>query len=141
MWFYYALSASLLWGLNYTLNAKLLKSVSAMSLMIYQMVLGSIIFLIIVNKSKLVDDFKVACANRELLFLIIATILISLTASMCIYKSIAYKNAVLAALIETCYPLFTLFFSWLIFKDNFFNIPTFVGTLFIFSGIFIISRA
>ena len=141
MWFYYALSASVLWGLNYTLNAKLLKSVSAMSLMIYQMVLGSMIFLIIGNKAKLLNDLRIVGNNRELFFLILSTIFISLTASMCIYKSIAYKNAVLAALIETCYPLFTLFFSWLIFKDNFFNFPTLIGSFLIFMGIFIISRA
>jgi drug/metabolite transporter (DMT)-like permease len=141
MWFYYALSASILWGLNYTLNAKLLKSVSAMSLMIYQMILGSLIFIIIGNKEKIVNDLRVVFTNRDLLFLVFTTILISLAASMCIYKSIASKNAVLAALIETSYPLFTLFFSWLIFKDNFFNIQTIIGSVLIFIGIYIISRA
>lgn len=140
MWIIFALSASIIWGLNYTLNAKLLKSVNASSLILGQMLFGSILFFLFTNKEKLFKDVSYAMENKEFLYLFFITTVFAFIAQLCIYRSISLKNAVLASFIETCYPLFTLFFSWLLFKDNLCNTPTIVGGMLIFFGIFIISK-
>ena len=140
MWIIFALSASILWGLNYTLNAKLLKSVNASSLLLGQMLFGSILFFLFTNKEKLFKDVSYATENKEFLYLFFSTTVFALIANFCIFRSISLKNAVLASLLETCYPIFTLIFSWLLFKDNLFNTHTIVGGMLIFFGILIISK-
>jgi|688.fasta_scaffold987326_1 drug/metabolite transporter (DMT)-like permease len=140
MWLQYALLASILWGLNYTLNAKLLQFISPLSLMAVQMGLGSILFFSMSNFAKINHEIKILLNHKQLILIILSTVLIMMLANFCIYKSISSKNAVLAAIIETCYPMFTLLFSWLIYRENFFNLHTIFGGLFILIGIVIISR-
>jgi drug/metabolite transporter (DMT)-like permease len=141
MWLQYALIASILWGLNYTLNAKLLHFFSPLSLMAVQMGLGSILFFCMSNFSKLNHEAKILIHHKQLIWIVLSTVLIMMLANFCIYKSISSKNAVLAAIIETCYPVFTLLFSWLIYRENFFNSHTILGGLFILIGIIVISKA
>lgn len=140
MWLFYALLASILWGLTYTLEGRLLISVSPISFITYKMILGCLVFVSIGMRGKLLDDGLLVLNNKKLLLLLISTSIISFIAEFCIYKSIVSKNPVLTAVIETCYPVFTVFFSWLLFKTNLFNIPTIIGTLFIFIGIYFVSH-
>jgi drug/metabolite transporter (DMT)-like permease len=141
MWLQYALLASILWGLNYTLNAKLLHFFSPLFLMAVQMGLASILFFSMSSFSKINHEVKILTHHKQLILMVLSTVLIMMLANFCIYKSISSKNAVLAAIIETCYPAFTLLFSWLIYRENFFNFYTILGGTFILIGIVIISRA
>jgi len=51
----------------------------------------------------------------------------------------AGKNATLAALVELCYPIFTVFFTWFLFQQNHLTPSVIVGGTLIFAGIIIIS--
>jgi drug/metabolite transporter (DMT)-like permease len=60
-----------------------------------------------------------------------------LIAELCIGFSIISKNATLAGLIEISYPIFIALFSYLLFKNKI-TIPTVIGGIIVFFGIFII---
>jgi drug/metabolite transporter (DMT)-like permease len=139
MWLIYAISAAILWGLNYSLTEKILKSISFFTLLFAQAAIGTLVYLIIVLFK---GDFKTEIThlsktgNVKLLAIAIATYIV---ANIFISISIQSKNATLAGIIELAYPIFTVLFTWLLFKQVHVNWSVIAGGLCIGIGVFLIS--
>ncbi|VVC77122.1 hypothetical protein AQUSIP_24490 [Aquicella siphonis] len=141
MWFAYALLAAVLWGLNYSLAEKILQSISPITLLALEMLAGAILFFIISYCMNLRADWVTLTTRPSVLWMTILEIIVVLTASFFIVASIQGKNATVAGIIELIYPLFTILFTWVLFRENHVNLPVMIGGGFILLGVLIISYA
>lgn len=138
MWIIFALGASLFWGISYVFSAEIYKKISLFtSLGIASFVVCIVTLLISYFSDSLKLDLISISSSRNLLWYIIGGILALLIAELCIGFSIISKNATLAGLIEISYPIFIALFSYLLFKNKI-TIPTVIGGVIVFFGIFII---
>jgi len=140
-WIIYAILAAILWGLNYTLAEKILQSISPITLLALEMLFGGVLFFIISYFMQLKTDLITLTTQPTLFLLTVCEIIAVLIASYFIVLSIHSKNATVAGIIELIYPLFTIMFTWLLFRENHLNLPTLIGGGFILIGVLIISFA
>ncbi len=140
MWIVYALFASILWGLNYSLNERILSSISTVTLLAIEMSAGAIIFSSLSYFSSFKQDWHTMLQEPNLFLLIAIEALVVALASLFIVISIQAKNATAAGIIELIYPLFTIFFSWFLFQKYHVNSSVIIGGFFIFIGVILISR-
>lgn len=141
MWLLYAIASSILWGLEYSINGRILKHIHSLSLLCFQLLLGFLICClgtIFFKKNIVIEDARYLLKNYDLIGFFLLSILIYIIANFCIYQSITLKNSALAAAIETTYPFFTFLFCYLLFKENFLNLKVFFGSILIFLGISIL---
>lgn len=141
MWFIYALVAAILWGLNYSLSEKVLQHISPLTLLALEMVSGGIIFLITVFLFGFRTDLITLKEQPYVLWLTVFNIMAVLVASLFIVYSIQTKNATVAGIIELIYPLFTIFFTWLLFNQLHINLQVILGGSLIIAGVIVISFA
>lgn len=139
-WLIYALGGAIIWGLDYTLSEGVFKyKISPFTVLACQMFLGAVIFTIVGLNTQLKTDLAVIANQKNLLWLFIGLLITFNVGNLLIFLSIQAKNATLAGIIELCYPLFTIFFTWLIFKENHINLSVIIGGLLIVTGVAIIS--
>ncbi|CDZ75817.1 EamA-like transporter family protein [Legionella massiliensis] len=141
MWFVYAVLASILWGLNYTLAEKILDRISPISLITIEVWIGAILFTAISYFTTLKKDLAILASDHYILWLTIVEALVVLIAGFFIVASIHLKNATVAGIIELTYPLFIIFFTWFLFSEIHVNSSVIIGGLLIFLGVLIISLA
>lgn len=141
LWLVFAITAAVIWGLTYTLDGKLLSNhFPVLLLLAGQSILGALVFsgLFYFYHPKSLpffDYFK----NNQNLWLFITTIIVTNTASFFIVLSMQAKNSTIAALIELTYPLFTILFTWLLFRELYLNKFTIFGAGLIILGAIIIA--
>ncbi|MBP9669415.1 MAG: EamA family transporter [Candidatus Pacebacteria bacterium] len=139
MWFILSTFASLFWGLTYAIDGQLLKHISVPTMIATHALIISVVAAILSYSSgTFKDDLTMIAASRSLLFLVLAGMCTFVVAELLIWYSIAESNASLAALIEISYPIFTILFAYLLFKEVQISIMSAVGGLFIFIGVTII---
>jgi drug/metabolite transporter (DMT)-like permease len=141
MWLTYAVSAAILWGLNYSLTERLVRSISPTTLLAFEMLIGAIGFFAISWFFDLKKDIAVIHTEPNLLFILIIEIIVVLSANLLIVYSIHAKDATVAGFVELIYPLFTILFTWLIFSENHVTLPVIIGGGLIMVGVYIISFA
>jgi len=135
MWIIFALTASILWGLDYTLTESVLKKISFPTLLSIELFFGFVSMLVIAIIFKTYKpDFLVIMSSRKIFWTVVVIVLSFIIANTLIVLSINGKNATLSGLIEISYPLFIVFFSWLILKENNLNFGTSIGATLIFIG-------
>lgn len=140
MWLIYAMLAAIIWGLSYILDEQIFKqNVSPFSLLTIQALGGTIIFSLLTLLFNCKKDFSLIANNRYILILTIGALLTFSLGNLFIALSIQAKNATLAAIIENSYPLFTLLFAYLLFKENQLTTSFVIGGLLITSGVLVIS--
>lgn len=139
MWLTYAIIAAILWGFNYALAEKILHSISTVTLLALEMLLGAIIFSGISYFTTMKRDFHVLATESNVFWLTIVEIIVVLLASFFIVSSIRFKNATVAGIIELIYPLFTILFTWFLFSEIHVNASVIFGGVLIFIGVLIIS--
>lgn len=139
MWLIFAITAALLWGLNYTLTEKILRSISPSTLLACEMLLGAVIFSLISYFTTYKKDLEVLLSQPHVLWLTILEIVVVLLASFFIVYSVQIKNATLAGIVELIYPLFIIFFTWFLFGENHVDSSVIIGGIFIFIGVLMIS--
>lgn len=138
MWFWYAISASILWGIGYVINQLLMRSFSAIEILLFE---SFIILLIFIPYFIITGQFKptlVKLLDWRIIGLILAGSLIYISAAIFILKSIGSSNATLAAIIEASYPIFTMFFAYLLIGEVQFTLSTIIGCLLIISGLVVV---
>ncbi len=140
LWFIYAISASLFWGMGYVLSEKLLKDglTPAFLMFIGTLVSLPIYFIITQMTQELRPGIDYLTANKTKFALLIMTALLTVGGNFFILMSISGKNATLASLIEITYPVFTFIFAWMILKDVQLTLGTAIGGLLILSGIAVV---
>jgi drug/metabolite transporter (DMT)-like permease len=136
MWIFYALGASLMWGLTYVLNEQVYKKISIFtSLAITTLVMTVVMFIVAYFAGFLKRDFVTISGSNRLIYLIIAGTVSLILAEVLIGLSIISKNATLSGLIEISYPIFIALFTYLIFRENQLNTGTLFGGLLVFLGV------
>lgn len=98
MWLLYALFASILWGIDYSLTENMLRHVSVSTLLCFELLVAFLAMLGLALKSgSLQRDLSVIRASSPTAFFIIVLTLVFTTANFLIATSIGSKNATLAA--------------------------------------------
>lgn len=137
-WFWFALAAAILWGFGYTINQVTLKHFSAIELIFFESLIICIIFGIYFIYKGNFNDFTNKLSNPRHLGLLLASSFICTIASIFIFKSISSSNAALAAIIESCYPIFTILFAFILFGEIQLNIMSALGFILVLTGIIIV---
>lgn len=140
MWIAFALMAAILWGLNYTLAERVLQNISVFTLLALEMLIGTVVFSILAWCTSLKQDLRALVSQDGLMWVTLAEIVIVTLASYLIVISIRSKNATAAAIIELIYPLFTVFFTWLLFRENHANSSVLIGGALVFAGVFMLGK-
>jgi drug/metabolite transporter (DMT)-like permease len=139
MWFLLAMTASLLWGLNYVLAEKAMQYVSPFTLMALEVLAAGVVVLIVsVARGSLMRDLHVIATNDRAAILTVASIVAFTVADTAIFLSIAAKNATVSSLVEISYPVFIVAFTWLLFRESHLTPSVVTGALLIFSGVTLI---
>ncbi|MBI5466500.1 MAG: DMT family transporter [Candidatus Kerfeldbacteria bacterium] len=136
--FAYALGAAVTWGLVYTVNQKVLSTVSPLVYLFLGSLVTAIITLPILFWQ--LDSVKqVLSANRTMWWFILAGEVLLVLANFFILSSIKSLGAPLAAVIEISYPLFVALFTMLIFGGSL-NLYFWLRAALIFLGSSLIIR-
>jgi drug/metabolite transporter (DMT)-like permease len=139
MWLLLAMTASLLWGLNYVLAEKAMQYISPFTLMALEVLAAGLVALTVSSvRGSLARDLHVIANNERAAVLTIASVVVFTCANTSIFLSIAAKNATLAGLVEISYPVFIAAFTWLIFRESHLTPSVVIGALLIFSGVILI---
>lgn len=141
MWFIYAITAAVFWGINYSLAEKIGERISLISLLAMEMALGAILVGIYAYFTSLKTDLTALWTDPALMKLTVIEITIVMLANVAIVLSIQSKNATTAGLIELSYPLFTMLFTWLLFHEHHLNLATIIGSILIGLGVVCVSLA
>ncbi len=136
-WFYYAMAASVLWGFGYALSERVVKDDLPTSFFVLtQGIIGVILYLSICLYFGTIKTGVEALQANPKIWLNLGLVAISTTLGIFfIYMAIVGKNASMANMIEITYPVFTILFAWLLFRDVQVNWTTALGGLLIFSGV------
>ena len=137
-WFWLALSAAVLWGLGYTINQATLKHFSTTELLLFECMIAFVVFGIYFIWWGDWNGFLQKLSNPKQFGLIMSSSLIYVVASILILKSINASNASLAAIIESCYPIFTVVFAFILFGELQLNLLSIIGFILILSGIVVV---
>jgi drug/metabolite transporter (DMT)-like permease len=138
MWVLLALSASLFWGLSYVFNEEIYKHMSvftALSIMSFAIFVATAVMAYVTDNLK--PDLVALTTSKRLVWYLVGGIMALLIAELFIGFSITAKNATLAGLIEISYPIFIALFSFILFRSVV-NLPTMLGGMIIFIGVFVI---
>lgn len=138
MWILFAIGASLFWGLTYVFNERVYEKISVLtSLGITSLIVALITLLLSFVLGTLKSDIALLGSSKPLFWYFVGGVVALLVAEIFIGFSITAKSATLAGLVEISYPIFIALFSYFFFKQGV-AIPTILGGVVIFIGIFII---
>lgn len=136
-----AIAASVLWGLTYCLDERVLSSLSVFKLYFLHCLCGAlvagVILLVQGDSPATLVSFDTAKAGLPLVGLTLVT---ATAAALSILGSIRLLGADKSAILEISYPLFVALFSVLFFKGQL-QLPVVLGGIFIFIGSAIIVLA
>ncbi len=139
MWFWYAISASVLWGLNYVGRQYLLNYLTSFEILFLESLILVVVLFIWFYFNHEVKGVFIKLNNLKLLAIFLSCAAIYVLAVICIFKSITLSNASYAAIIEACYPIFTMIFAYLILGEVQFTLTSLIGCAFILTGLVIVS--
>jgi drug/metabolite transporter (DMT)-like permease len=137
MWIFYAIAASLCWGMSYAACGPLLKR--DVSPLVFFMgyclfgLLGAILSLI--ASGKLSSLGKLQTFDRSDLLWFLFSVSVSALGAYLTYAAIGAKNPSLVALIEISYPIFVVLFSWIFFREMQMTPLTLCGGFLILAGV------
>lgn len=135
------MTASVLWGFGYALSERVIKDDLPVSFFVLiETVIGIVAYLAIcLYFGTLKTGTEAIQANPKILINVGLISVATMLGIFFIYMAILGKNASMANLIEITYPLFTILFAWLLFRDVQITWTTALGGLLIFSGVGIIA--
>jgi drug/metabolite transporter (DMT)-like permease len=141
VWLFYAFGAAIIWGFSYVIAEKLLKGgISPLQLFALEGFISFPILLLLAEiwGGGLKQGAETILQSKTLLLYFFLGTFCFITASICIFTSVAQKNATMSSIIEISYPLFTVFFAWLLFREFNLNWATGAGALLIMAGTLLI---
>jgi drug/metabolite transporter (DMT)-like permease len=136
IWFVYACSAAVLWGISYTVSEQLMKKLSIPTVLLTA-ALGNLIFALAAGLilNKFPKDWETLKNGDGVTWLMLGSVAVYVGANIFILLATKSKNATMAAMVEITYPLFTALFAWLLFKEVQVNTGTLAGAMLILSGV------
>jgi len=137
MWIFYAVFASVCWGMSYAASGILLKKGLSPLLFFfgYSLIctLGASVALL--TSGKISSLWKHEAVSRSDLGWFFLSIGIGALGAYMTYVAMAAKNPTLASLIQIYYPLFVVLFTWLFFREFQLNMMTLCGGLLVLIGV------
>jgi drug/metabolite transporter (DMT)-like permease len=136
MWYFYAVGAAALWGLEYALLGRLFDGrVSPLFLLSIQMLVGAIILgTLCYATGTFQAQIGVATSNNTIMMLIVMSTIVFTLGSFLIATSVKEGNALLAGLAEISYPLFILLFTVMLGWAEPVSSKALIGGILIFVG-------
>ena len=133
-----AVLASVLWGLTYCLDERVLSSLSVYKLYFLHCLCGALIAgaVLLFQGASAASLFKIDTVATSLP-LVALTLVTATAAALSILGSIQLLGANKSAVLEISYPLFVALFSTLLFRGQL-PLPVVIGGVFIFIGAAII---
>ena len=141
LWFIAALGASLFWGLGYVISEILLKTEGITPLFLATstaLVTFPVYLMACLYFNEWRPGVEVITQDKRLFFYVLLTAFLVLGGTFLIYLGVSEKNASLVSVIESTYPLFTIFFAYVLLQQLQVNLWTAFGALLIVSGIVIV---
>jgi drug/metabolite transporter (DMT)-like permease len=139
--FLLAVSASVLWGLTYCLDERVLSGLSVYKLYFLHCLCGVLVAgLVLLLQGTPPASLLTFDTTKASLALVGLTLVTATAAALAILGSIQLLGANKSAVLEISYPLFVGLFSVLLFKGQL-HLPVVVGGIFIFIGSAIIVLA
>lgn len=140
MWLFYAITASLCWGMSYAASGPILrKGLSPVFFFLGYSVLGfagSIVLLAATGRTQQV--FRMDGLEKGDLGWFLFSIGGSSLGAFLTYVAMSAKNPTLASLVEISYPLFVVLFAWVFFREMQLNLVTLCGGLLVIAGVAVI---
>lgn len=137
-WFWMALGSAAAWGLAYALIGKILKEGFTTPFFLFVFSTFQVLLLgtyLLMKKVNIVADFSALLSKPAILCMLIVSAFSIFAGNLLIFTSIQQKNAVVSSLIEIAYPLFTIIFAYLLFREAHLNLYTTLGGVLIFAGV------
>lgn len=134
----YAILASILWGLGYTIIVYIADRVAPLTIMVSNMVLSLPLYALLFLDQRVRTNLTSALKDDSLVWLLVIEAIISFAAIFCIVSAIGGEHPIAAAFIEISYPLFLVVFSYFLLSGAAFNVFTVVGGALIFAGVALI---
>ena len=132
-WYITALGAALVWGIHYPLVDFALKRISVFSVLLLTVLPVLVLMPVFMRDlARDLDTLQVLPGVEQAMIAAIG--LTSLLGAVLLYVSIAGKNATLASLIEISYPVFVVFFAYVIFRQIHLNASVIIGGLMVIAG-------
>lgn len=141
IWFFYALGAALLWAIGYVIAEKLLDMGLKPAFIIFfdALVIVPFYFLLAYNFGEIKEGLNILFTKEYALWFAILSAFTILGGNFLIILSIDGKNATLASIVESAYPVFTFIIAWAILKEVQITWETAIGGLMVLSGVTLIA--
>jgi drug/metabolite transporter (DMT)-like permease len=140
MWFVYALSAAVIWGVSYAASGRAIeRGISPIVFFTLYAISGTVFGILALTTTGKLATFpdEIRGIGKDWTWLAVAVVTSGIGALL-IYMAIGEKNATVASLIEISYPVFVAFFAWLFFRETQFNFMTVIGGLLIIGGVAVV---
>lgn len=129
---FYAVAAAITWGLVYTIDQRVLKGLSPLTLLFVDSVLTGILLLPIafLQRNSLTS---LSTVSGRIWILVVVSLALAALANFFIFSSIKILGASTASIFEIAYPFFVTLFTYIIFGTEL-NVYFFIGAILIFAG-------
>jgi drug/metabolite transporter (DMT)-like permease len=139
LWFFYALGAAIVWGIQYATIEQLAKLLPVPLLTLLMTSGYVLIYLFVFPLFRVNLHFdKFSFWDFKTLFYLGVVVLSGCASNLLINSAIATESATKASLIEISYPFFVALFAALIYKESVLSLQTFWGGIFILIGVIIV---
>ena len=140
MWLFYAVAASICWGMSYAASGPLLNRGFSPLLFFFGYTLFGLLgaTLSLLCSGRISSLWKLPAMERADAPWFFFSIAIGALGAYLTYVAMGAKNPTLAALIEVSYPFFVVLFTWLIFREVQLNFITLCGGVLVLAGVAVI---
>ena len=138
-WFALSLCTAVFWGLGYALTEKIMQNGVSSAFFLAAICAFSVpVYVGISFYNNTVQSSLTALNDQKTFLMAAAAIIIFILGNLFIMQAIQLKNATYANLIEITYPVFTILFTYLLFKTLHLDWSTTLGGLLILGGVFLV---
>tara|TARA_Y100000031_G_C8051345_1_gene306326 strand:- start:109 stop:558 length:450 start_codon:yes stop_codon:yes gene_type:complete len=142
LWLYLAIGTAISWGAGYALSERFLHNgISAPFFLACLGIFSAPIFLFMSFKSgKVQSSIQILLhgEDRFVFYSFLGSIIMYAIGSLLINYAIQLKNATYVNLIEITYPLFTIIFTYILYRNLYLNWATALGAMLVISGVLLI---
>lgn len=142
LWFFYALGAAVLWGIQYATIEQLTKTVPTPLLTLTYTAMLTLVYMGLFALLRIdleLEQWQVYCTRRNLL-LFGLVILVGCGSTLLIFAAIAAGTATEASIIEITYPVFVALFAALLYGEASLTPQLLSGGLLILAGVALVLR-
>jgi len=129
-----------MWGLSYAISEKVMKG--GITPPFIMLATGLFYFLISLAIAYFSDNIKsgieIITTDKMALFNLLIMAFAFIAGTFLIYYAINLKNATYANLVEITYPIFTLLFAYILYREVQINMSVLIGGAMIFGGVIVI---